>query len=144
MASFLEKLKKRALKSNTNYQMNTAKKKKAVSGTMKGKQVDTTSGPTMGRVIKKSTAPKTSVVNRKTTGTKSEKTGPKMSAGTRKGNSVPGKRAVKKKASVADSMYGKANQGKIASNKSNAPSPYKKKKATRRRGPSGPTMTSFR
>jgi len=56
-----------------------------------------------------------------------QKKAPTMSRGTRAGNSVPGNRAVKKKAPVAPSMYGYANQGNKGNSVSNAKKPdYKK------------------
>tara|TARA_R110001606_G_scaffold173636_1_gene319989 strand:- start:263 stop:574 length:312 start_codon:yes stop_codon:yes gene_type:complete len=56
-----------------------------------------------------------------------QKKAPKMSRGTRAGDSVPGNRAVKKKAPVAPNMYGYANQGIKGNSVSNAKKPNYKK-----------------
>jgi hypothetical protein len=49
------------------------------------------------------------------------------SKGKKAGDKVPGRNAVKKKAPVNPSMYGKANQGRIDSSKSNVSRPKYKK-----------------
>jgi hypothetical protein len=121
-----------------------SKKKTAVKGTMQGKQVDTTKGPNYGAPkakpeAKKSTAPKTSVVNQATTGMKSEKTGPSYAK-------------PKSKAKTSSVARGNETYNKGGSNLKSAPATKKrmedkataKKTGAKRRGPSGPSMTSFR
>lgn len=114
-------------------------KKTAVKGTMQGKQVDTTKGPNYNKTTasRKSTAPKTSIVNKATTGMKSEKTGPNMSRGTPKRGSVAqGAQTYNQGSSM---MKSSPATKKRMEDKATA-----KKKVQKRRGPSGPTMTSFR
>ena len=151
MATFMSKvrdnIKKKQAAAAVKSQMKADKKKTAVKGTMKGKQVDTTKGPNYKKTTasKKSTAPKTSVVNKATTGMKSEKTGPDMSRGTpKRGSVVVGKKGQQAK------MTNTYNKG--GANLTSAPATKKrmedkataKKKVQKRRGPSGPSMTSFK
>ena len=124
-----------------------SKKKTAVKGTMQGKQVDTTKGPNYNKTTasKKSTAPKTSVVNQATTGMKSEKTGPNMSRGVpQRGSVVVGKKGQQNKETDTYNKGGSNLKSAPATKKRMEDKATAKKTGAKRRGPSGPSMTSFR
>jgi hypothetical protein len=126
MTDFIGSIKRRVMKNKTTAQMNLQKKKKAVSGTMKGKQVDTTGGMAKTMAKKKTTTKKpTRAAGSSGYKPTNTKVGPNMSRGTKAKKTMD------------------ANKTSPATKKRMADKKAAQKKVNKRRGPSGPTMTGF-